>query len=142
MSLSWVQRCKPTVGHPVLLLLSGLMWSSVGLLLLSLSGRRLQGEHWAFVLLGVALTWPLYRLIFARLLRRNLARLATLQDRVCILAFQSGRVYLLVVLMMGLAIGLRVTGLPDAWLGSLYLAIGGAKLLSGLAYFAHLAGRL
>jgi hypothetical protein len=142
MSLSWAQRCKPAVGRPVLLLLSGLMWSSVGTLLIRLSGRRLQGEHWTFVLLGVALVWPLYRLIFARLLKRNLARLSIMQDRVCILAFQSGRVYLLVVVMMGLAIGLRYTGLPDAWLGSLYLAIGGGKLLSGLAYFALLTGSL
>lgn len=138
----WYRRWEPAVGRPVLLLLSALMWTGVGVLLISLSLRRLPRGELLPVLVGLALTWPLFQLIFARLVRRNLARLAAKRERICVFAFQGWRVYLIVAVMMGLAIGLRYTGISGRWLGALYLAIGGGKLLAGLSYWVHLVKRL
>ena len=93
------------------------------------------------VLAGVLLALGFHHFVLARLVRRNMARIERYADKGCLFAFQAWRSYGLILVMVVLGALLRHTALPREILAVLYTAMGGALVLSSLAYFAGLRHR-
>lgn len=136
----WRQsRWKPAVAVRWLYLLSGLMWSGVGVLLCSRAASWLvsAGELTALAaaLVGLMLAFAIARWGFCRVAAKNIRRIAQMSGSVCLFAFQSWQSYLLVAFMMSLGLGLRHSPLPKEYLAILYVGIGGALFLASGSYY-------
>ncbi|MDH3892224.1 MAG: hypothetical protein OEV49_14190 [candidate division Zixibacteria bacterium] len=131
---------EPAVSRKALILSAGLFWVIGGVVLVIRAGLIFRG--------GVDLVWPAaigvvlgslkHRIVFSKVVAVNLQRIRELsphKDKLCLFAFQSVESYLFVILMVGLAHGLRYVGLPPAVLATIYLAIGAGLLLSSVGYF-------
>jgi hypothetical protein len=88
-----------------------------------------------FMLLGIALFVIKYRLVFKKLVDRNLQRITGLKDRPCVFSFVSWKSYLLIVVMASLGIFLRNSIIPLEYLSVVYLGVGFAMVISGMQYF-------
>jgi len=134
----------PAARRATLVLVAGIVWSLVGLTLVSVAVVWLfSSPRCAVILLlgGAVAGYVIYRLGFSHLARKNLVRIYTQapqKDKVCVFAFQNIRSYFLVVIMMGLGYGLRHSGIPKTYLAPVYLAIGLGLLLSSLLYYNRL----
>lgn len=134
-----IDKLKPAVDKRVLPLLAGLVWVVVGMML---TGRAVvwlldyHGAYWyMFMLLGIALFVIKYRLVFKKLVDRNLLRITGLKDRPCVFSFVSWKSYLLIVTMASLGIFLRNSIIPLEYLSVVYLGVGFAMVISGMQYF-------
>ena len=136
--MSYLQ--KPAVSRRVLLILSGLMWSGVGILLNSFAFRWLKMyEGWplaasilAGLLLGSIIAW----FGFSKVAATNIRRIQGMPARCCVFAFQRWQSYILIAVMMSMGIFLRHTTLvPRLYLASLYIGIGSALFMAGLGYY-------
>ncbi len=138
-----LSKLKPALPRPWLKLLSGLMWSGVGIMLgrLAWGWLRLLDLSQAILLgfIGILLAMGIGGLGFGPLARKNLERIARLPSRPCLFAFQAWTSYPLVVVMIGLGITLRHSPIPKTWLAALYLGIGGGLFLASIYYYADLA---
>lgn len=127
-----------------LVLVAGMVWSLVGLTLVSIAiAWLLISPRYVLlmVLSGAVAGYAIYRFGFSHLARINLVRIysqSPQKDKVCVFAFQNTRSYLLVLVMMGLGYGLRHSGIPKTYLAAIYIAIGFALLLSSLLYYNRL----
>lgn len=134
-------RFKPALPKAWLYLLSGLMWSAVGILLNTYSYRWLQDmtlmESSVYWLPGILLGAAIHRWGFSRFAGSNIERIETIHDdRPCIFAFQKWTSYPLVVVMISLGVFLRkVSPIPKPLLAVLYTGIGLSLLLSSLLYY-------
>ncbi len=137
-------KCKPVLDKRWLHLLAGLMWTGVGIMLISLAAGWLAALSFAealpFALAGTLLALTIYRWGFSRLAHKNIARIDTLAgDNVCLFAFQEWKSYPLILLMIGLGITLReYAPIPKPWLAVLYIGLGGGLFLSSLHYYRRL----
>lgn len=131
----------PKVGKHILILLSGLLWSAVGLFLISLAIEWLYLLDFPYPIIGI-FTGLVSGIVIARfgfssIARKNIFRIHQYQkERICIWAFQKWSSYLLIAFMMSLGIWMRQASfIPKVVLVSIYLAIGLALFLSSLYYF-------
>ncbi len=133
------QRCKPHVHYHALFVLAGLMWTAVGLMLLwrasiwlsSMEGSLAMG----LVGLSVVLMVAFYAVMFRKTVQKNIARLASLPERVCLFAFNSRRGYALILFMIVLGITLRHSPIPRPYLAVVYTTMGGTLLLSSFHFY-------
>jgi len=126
---------KPDVPRDVARVIAGLIWVGVGLLIAA------RGLGWALLLppgLGLALVAAgvaggalFWRLLFVRVVGRNLDRLSAMPGRMCVFALQSWKGWALVGVMVLTGVLLRHSGLPRAWLVPPYVAMGGVLLWGG-----------
>lgn len=121
---------------------AGITWSGVGGYLIYLAYGWLRplsiGRAILLTAAGVLLALLIYRLGFSRLAEKNIERISLLKDRVCILAFQSWKSYIIIPVMIGLGILLRNSPLPKQYLAIMYIGIGGGLFLSSLHYYVWL----
>jgi hypothetical protein len=135
-------KLYPAVDKIWLHLLAGVMWSGVGIMLISLAARWLGlvvlNLTLLLILAGMALAAGIYFLGFSKMALRNVRRIEAYQnERVCLFAFQKWTSYPLVLFMVSLGIYLRVySPIPKPLLAILYIGIGGSLFLSSLHYFA------
>ncbi len=137
-----MKKPYPGVKKIWLQLLAGLMWSGVGIMLISLASRWL-GLVKAFqtillVLAGASLA-AIYYFGFSKMAVKNVRRIdAYAQERVCLFAFQKWTSYPLVLFMVSLGIYLRVySPIPKPLLAILYIGIGGSLFLSSIHYYSR-----
>ena len=134
----------PAARRETLVLVAGIVWSLVGLTLVSIAVAWLVGSpHYVLVIAlgGAAVGYAIYHFGFSHMVRRNLTRIyaqAPQKDKVCVFAFQNIRSYFLVVVMMSLGYGLRHSGIPKTYLAPIYIAIGLALTFSSLLYYNRL----
>lgn len=139
--MEWINKLKPGLPKNWLLLIAGLMWTGVGIFLISLALEWIFNpavdRPWIYWLPGVLLALAIYRFGFSRLSRKNSRRISGLEDeKPCLFAFQEWHSYPLVLFMIGLGITLRkFTPIPKPVLGILYLGIGGGLGLSSILYY-------
>jgi hypothetical protein len=136
-----IEKLNPRAGKKWLFLLAGLMWSGVGIMLCALAFGWLNADHsWraiGFGLLGLAVSLVIYRFGFVHIAHKNIRRVNTFIDKVCVFAFMPYKSYLLVAFMMTLGIVLRHSSIPKVYLSVLYSGIGAALFWSSLHYYPH-----
>jgi uncharacterized membrane protein YuzA (DUF378 family) len=124
-------------------MVAGLMWTSVGLFLISLAWSWIMkpgiSSRWVYIISGIALAGMIYQFGFSRLAKKNSQRIDQLQtEKPCIFAFQEWHSYPLVVFMVFLGITLRkYTPIPKSLLGILYIGIGGGLGSASIHYYLH-----
>ncbi|MCK5071766.1 MAG: hypothetical protein KAR01_14525 [Desulfocapsa sp.] len=123
-----------------LLLLSGLMWSGVGILLNSFAIRWLKlYEGWpiiASVVCGLILGMAIAFFGFRKVAANNIKRIMEMPSYSCIFAFQKWQSYILIAVMMSMGIFLRTTTFfPRLPLASVYIGIGTALFISSINYY-------
>lgn len=128
------------MGQKWLLLLSGLMWSGVGILLNSFAIRwLLLYEGWplaASVTCGLLLGLAIAFFGFKKIADQNIQRILKMPSKSCVFAFQKWQSYILIAVMMSMGIFLRHTSiLPRLYLASMYMGIGTALFISSFNYY-------
>ena len=130
---SWLETYKPVASSRVQLLLAGLMWSLVGVGLISV------GTYWVLSssshiigLLAIALFIGLGKslLILDRVAGRIVNRIALRGEGRCLVGFFSLRVWALVIFMMLMGRILHGAGISSSLLGLIYAAVGTSLLIS------------
>jgi hypothetical protein len=133
------KKLTPSVKGYWLLLLSGLLWSIVGIALCITATQWLAESVWPYSLvaaiIGFALGKAIHQYGFSRIARKNIQRIIELQGRVCLFAFQTWRSYLLIVTMMSIGLVLRHCSAPKLILSIIYLTIGTALTFSSILYY-------
>ncbi|NOZ61298.1 MAG: hypothetical protein GXO74_06420 [Calditrichaeota bacterium] len=137
---------KPSVRNHWLLILSGLMWSGVGVLLNSFAIRwltRYQQNQAIFAeIVGVALGIAIAVFGFNKIASKNIRRILNLPDKVCVFAFQEWKSYILIGVMMAMGILLRnSTFVPKLLLSPVYVGIGSALFFSSFLYYKSFFAR-
>ncbi len=134
---------KPLVRTDYLLLLSGLVWSLVGIKLILLA------YNWQIELAqpikiyvdigGTILAILVYVLMFKFVADKNIHRLLDMPDKINFFAFQEFKSYLIIIVMISLGIFLRTSGFfPMSLLAFSYFGIGGGLFLGSTNYYHHL----
>jgi hypothetical protein len=142
--MEWLKELKPGVPKNWLQLTAGLMWTGVGIFLISLAVEWVFAPSveapWNYWLPGIGLAYLIFQFGFSRLARKNSQRINSLgEDKPCLFAFQEWHSYPLVLFMIGLGITLRkYTPIPKPLLGILYIGIGGGLGSASLVYYHHL----
>ena len=122
-------KFKPAVHRKWLILISGLMWSGVGIFLNILAFgwfKTLNNTQILLsILIGLLTGWVIYHFGSGNLEIKNINRILAYQNHACIFAFQEWKSYILIAIMMSIGIFMRTTGLlPKYLLSSMYIGIG------------------
>jgi len=142
--MEWIKKLKPGVPNFWLLLIAGVMWTGVGLFLISLAVGWIfipsVVSPWIYWIPGLILALIIYQFGFSKLAKKNSLRIQNIPvEKPCIFAFQEWHSYPLVLFMIGLGITLRnFTPIPKPLLGIMYIGIGGGLGLSSLQYYRSL----
>jgi len=119
------------VSRSVHLFAAPFLWTAIGTLLM------VRGFGWIgagaarwLVLLGLVIGTIKSRLILDKTARKSLQRILEMNDNTCIGAVYSWKTWLLVALMMTFGITMRKLTDPGLIIGTLYMAIGWALVLS------------
>lgn len=122
-----------------LLLISGIMWSSVGFMLISLATSWLELLNYNSALIVFAGIIPgimIGVMGFSKIVNKNITRIEIIDERVLIFNFQSWQNYLLIVIMMTMGIVVRQSSfIPLILKTPVYFTIGTALSLSSLRYY-------
>ncbi len=133
----------PRVPKHILVLISGLLWSGVGIFLVRLALRwftELSTPEIIFagiggLILGITIAY----FGFSGLADKNIDRINHYQNKVCIWAFQKWTTYFLIAFMMSLGIFMRNTPfIPKFLLSQMYIGIGSALFIASLRYYRFL----
>ena len=139
--MEFVKQLKPGLSKKWLLLTAGLMWTGVGIFLITLAREWIftpaVEKRWFYWLPGLILAGLIYYFGFSRLARKNSHRIQNLSVEIpCLFAFQEWHSYPLVLFMIALGITLRkYTPIPKPLLGILYIGIGGGLGLASIHYY-------
>jgi hypothetical protein len=139
--MEWIKKLKLGVPKNWLLLTAGLMWTGVGVFLISLAVEWVFAptvkSPWNYWLPGIGLAYLIFRFGFSKLARKNSLRINNHpEEKPCLFAFQEWHSYPLVLFMIGLGITLRkFTPIPKPLLGIMYMGIGGGLGLASFLYY-------
>ncbi len=136
-----IRKFNPAVDKKFLIVLSGILWSVVGIMLcrlavLWLSQTDKQHAVW-FGSAGAFLAFLIYQFGFSKIVNKNTVRILSKEGKVCIFGFQPWKSYVIIVVMVGLGITLRHSPLPKPYLSVIYIGFGGAMILSSLIYYQN-----
>lgn len=132
---------KPGVPKLWLYFTAGLMWSGVGLYLISLTREWIAPVARIYMLLipisGALLGVLIYTFGFSKFADKNIRRIGAINsERPCLFAFQEWSSYPLVIFMISLGIFLRVySPIPKSWLAVMYIGIGFSLFLASSHYY-------
>lgn len=137
---------KFLVSKSVLILIAGIMWLSVGTLLLTISHSFWPTLSNSVIIIntgfGLAIALLLNYFVFQKLVDNNLKRIRLMGENNFILSFLSWKTYLIIPVMIIIAVSLRHSIIPINYLYILYVGIGFAKLLVGLKHIYALKTEL
>jgi len=135
-------RFTPAVPRPLLLFVSGLMWSLVGIMLCRMAWLWIfpleTTLFFALLFAGCAGGWLVFYFGFSRIAQKNIDRLCLLPARACFFAFQAWKSYFIIVFMIALGITLRHSPIPRSLLAVVYFIIGGGLFLSSFRYYLRI----
>jgi hypothetical protein len=134
------------VGRRWLFAIAGVIWSAVGVLLLTYAVTWLAPETLPLVIglaaSGLLVAAVFVRFVFAGIVRKNVARIDDGPARASAWAFQNWKSYLVTIFMIGLGITLRGSPIPKAGLAVVYEGIGVALLLTSVTYHRRFFARV
>ncbi len=128
-----LSRFKPGVNRRTHLLMTAVLWTVIGLLLLTKGAFRLsQLNDWQPLIIVLAVLAGSLKayLILDKSARKGIDRIVSFKEGTCLGAVYSVKTWILVLCMMGMGVILRNSSLPLNLLCFLYLTIGWALLLS------------
>jgi hypothetical protein len=135
----WIEPFNPAIPKKWLLPLAGMMWSGVGIMLLSRAvgwlTRPLSTVNFFLGSLGVIISILANRFEFSKLAEKNIKRILSLNERACIFAFQAWKGYGMIAVMVTGGILLRNSAFPKPYLAVIYAAIGAALFQASLHYY-------
>jgi len=136
-------KLKPAVHRKWLIIISGLMWSGVGIFLNILAFgwfKTLNNTQILLsILIGLLAGWVIYRFGFGNLAIKNINRILAYPKHACIFAFQEWKSYILIAVMMSMGIYLRTMGLvPKYILAPMYIGLGTALFIASFKYYRNL----
>ncbi len=131
-------KYKPAVDKRVLVLLAGLMWISVGTMLLSYAFAWLSGAQGNGVLvfagIGVVLALVIHHFGFLKIVDTNLRRILPMKEKRCVFSFMTWQSYIIVAVMVTMGVLFRHSSIPKPHLSILYTGIGLSLILSSMRY--------
>ena len=138
-----LNKLKPSVNKKCLILISGIMWSGVGVLLNWIASKWLPAfEQWQIIFtysLGLVMGLIISSFGFSKLAKKNSDRIMKYPEKVCVFGFQRWQMYILIVIMMSMGFFMRTTSfLPKYLLAPVYVAIGLALFISSFVYYKKL----
>jgi hypothetical protein len=146
--MEFLKSLKPAVPKTWLFLTAGLIWTCVGIFLISLAWGWIfvptVAKPWIYWLPGLILAGLIYFFGFSRLAKKNSRRIQDLEsEKPCLFAFQKWHSYPLVLFMIALGITLRTqTPIPKPLLGILYIGIGGGLGSASIHYYLAIIKRI
>ncbi len=124
-------RFKPGVPRNVHLALAAILWTAIGIMLMTRGMIWLVGSGRLWLALPAVVLGSLKSvLVLDKTAKKSLDRIHRLSDGTCIGAVYSYKTWILVMMMMAAGITLRHSSLPSSLLGLLYTTIGWALFLS------------
>ena len=131
---------KPGVQKHWLLLISGIIWSGVGILLVRIAFRwipKFTLQEKVLVLgAGIIMGIAIALFGFSIVVKKNINRIENYINAVCVFAFQEWKSYVLIIVMMSMGIFLRNTTLiPRQLVTPVYVGIGVAMFLDSFLYY-------
>jgi len=138
------KNCKmPKVDKKVLIFISGMLWSIVGISLINISTnwfKLLSFNELLFSIIGGVIGGFLFSyFIFFKIVKKNILRIKKYKGKVCIWAFQKWQSYILVAFMISLGIFMRTSSfVPKNILTFIYIVIGLALLTASFRYYIFL----
>jgi nucleoside recognition membrane protein YjiH len=133
-------KLNPAVPRHFLFALAGVLWACAGVVLCFRGVVWIEDVQFpvAFGIefAGILLAALGYVFMFSRVVRKNIARIGALPERVCVFAFTAWRGYLIIAVMMTAGIALRNSAIPHFYLVLPYTTMGG-MLLTGSAAFSR-----
>jgi len=126
-----LSRLKPGVNRVVHLFAAPLLWTSIGcMLIVRGTGWIGYGQGWGYIALALAIGTAKSIFILDKTARRGVERIVRMRDGTCLGAVYSWKTWMLVGLMMTSGILIRTFFDPGAGIGTLYVAVGCALILS------------
>lgn len=131
-------KYKPAVHKNILVFLAGIVWASVGVMLMFLAFSWLSKisnkSVYVFAGAGVLLALLVHHFGFLKIVDKNLKRILPMDEKKCVFAFIPWKSYLIIAVMITVGITLRHSAIPKPYLAVLYIGIGLALLLSSVRY--------
>jgi len=133
----------PKVHKNILIIIAGVLWTSVGILLISIASKwfhLLSSSEFTFSIIGGLLLGSAISYFgFTNLAKKNIERINLYSKNVCIWAFQRWQTYFLIIFMMSLGIFMRSTSfIPKFLLAPMYIGIGFALFTASFKYYEFL----
>ncbi|MBI5408039.1 MAG: hypothetical protein HZA14_01580 [Nitrospirae bacterium] len=133
-----LKKFDPAVDKRILIMLSGIVWSILGIILCYLavhwlSQTTMRNRVWLGSA-GIILALMIHHFGFLKLVNKNIERILAKEGKVCIFGFQPWKSYLIIVIMIGMGAILRRSSLPKSYLSVIYIGFGGAMALSSIRY--------
>ena len=128
-----LSRFKPGAKRRTHLLLTAVLWSAIGILMLTKASYRIVQvpEHQIIITIAALILGTLKSIfILDRSARKSIVRILEFKDGTCLGAVYSFKTWLLVVSMMGIGLVLRNSSLSLSLLCFVYFTIGWALLFS------------
>ena len=124
----------------ILILLSGVIWSAIGILLNCMAINWLTYlsfyERGAAIVIGLFLGLLISYFGFNRMIKINTNRIMQYETRACVFAFQSWKSYAIFAVMVTLGVFMRSSGIiPKMILTPVYIGIGLALFISSIKYY-------
>ncbi len=137
----------PKVNKKILVLVAGILWTSVGLLLMRIASKwfsLLSNTEIVFAIIGgIILGSAISHFGFSNLAQKNINRINLYPNKVCIWAFQRWQMYFLVIFMISLGIVMRHTPfIPKFLLTPMYIGIGFALFSASFKYYTFLVKKV
>ncbi len=142
----FLQKINPSVDTKFLILLSGMMWTGVGIMLLSISFHWLLLENHNiflnFGITGLIIGLMIHHFGFLQIVNKNLKRISSLEGKRCIFSFMHWKNYILVAVMITMGIILRHSSIQKKYLSLVYTSVGIALFLSSIRYLRFFIKKL
>lgn len=136
-----IDKFNPRVDKKILILIAGIMWCSVGIMLISFAVTWLSRYNGKGITIyyaaGFIAAMPIHHFGFLKLADKNISRLLPLKEKKCLFSFITWKSYLIIVIMMTMGITMRHSSIPKQYLSILYNGIGLGLFLSGIRYFRN-----
>jgi drug/metabolite transporter (DMT)-like permease len=129
---------KLSVPRRWLFLIAGGIWSAAGIILIERAYGWLSdfdATRLVFILcLATLLALVFYIAGFIKVVRKNIERINSLPENVCIFAFTAWKGYIIIAIMVFAGILLRNSTFPKHYLALFYVAMGGSLLMGGCLF--------
>jgi hypothetical protein len=136
------ERMRLDVDYRWLFAIAGVIWTGVGVLLLTYAVTWLRPVELPveieLIVAGLAVAVVFVRFVFHGIVSKNIARIQDGPARASAFSFQGWKSYVVTVFMIVLGIALKRSPIPKPDLAVMYLGIGLALLATSLLYHRHL----